>query len=274
MVRRSRTADSTPPTPTSSSRSGRHPRAAATATASAAPAAGQNAAQVAGSAFLSGDGQARRRAVRFSVPPRQRRRGWLAGAVALLALAVVVNVYLVRSAGQRVPAVVVVRDVPIGQQISRADVGTTWVSADTSVQLVPGRQLPEVVGMRAAVSLRRGSLLTPTQITGEVTPQEGQALVAVAVKPSQLPAGGLAPGTSVTVIATPAAQGQQVGTDAVTGEAAALSRDVPARVDQASGPDVDGLHSLSLLVAQADAAALARQASTGRIAVIVTARTS
>lgn len=257
MARRSRTAHTAPPADT--------PPATPASAPASAPAGASGAA--------AGDGQARRRAVPFSAPPRQRRRGWLVGAVALLALAVLANVYLVRSAGHRVPAVVVVRDVSIGQQIGRADVGTTRVSADAAVQLVPGRQLPEVVGTRAAVDLRRGSLLTPAQITGEVTPRQGQALVAVAVKPSQLPPGGLAPGTSVTVIATPGAQGQDTAGDAAAGDAAAgLTREVPATLEQIGGPDTDGLQSLSLLVAQADAAALARQASTGRIAVIITAR--
>jgi hypothetical protein len=228
-----------------------------------------------------GDGQRRagqtRRAVRFSAPPRQRRRGWFAGAVALLALAVLVNVYLVRSAAHRIPVAVVVRDVPIGQEISRADLGVTQVSTGSAVRVVPARQLPQVVGNRAAVDLRRGSLLTPAQITGDVTPHRGQALVAVAVKPSQLPPRGLRPGASVSVVATPGNQGQDTAGDvaggAGSGQAAALPRDVAATVDEVSGPDTEGVTSLSLIVAQADAAALARQASTGRIAVIVTART-
>jgi hypothetical protein len=224
--------------------------------------------QTTGVASAAGNGREGRRAGRLSAPPRQRRRGWFAGAVALLALAALANVYVLQSASHRVPAVLVVRDVPIGQEISRADLDTTQVSAASGVRLVPGRQLPEVVGTRAAVDLRHGSLLTPSQVTGDVAPRPGQALVAVAVKPSQLPARGLVPGTPVSVIATPGAQGQ----DAAGNGAAVLTREVPARVDQVAGPDADGLRSVSLIVAQGDAAALARQASTGRIALIVTAR--
>jgi len=176
-------------------------------------------------------------------------------------------VYLFRSATHRFPAVVVVRDVSVGQQITRADVDTTLVSAVTSVQTIPGRQLPEVVGNRAAVDLRRGSLLVPSQITSDVAPHPGQALVAVALKPSQLPAHGLVPGAPVSVIATPGAQGQDTSTGDATPPA-----DVAAIVDQVSGPDADGLMSISLLVTQGDAATVARQASTGRVALIVTAR--
>lgn len=234
--------------------------------------------QAAGVASPAGNGQPRQRAPRMSVPPRQRRRGWFAAAIALLALAALANVYVFQSSSHRVPAVLVVRDVPVGQEITRADLDTVRVSADPGVQIVPARQLTEVVGNRAAVDLRHGSLLTPSQVTGEVIPRPGQALVAVAVKPSQLPSRGLVPGTPVSVIATPGAQGQDAaggdtaGGDTAGGDTGVLARDVPATVDQVAGPDADGLRSVSLIVAQGDAAALARQASTGRIAVIVTAR--
>jgi hypothetical protein len=224
--------------------------------------------QALGPASATGNGQVRQHTARISAPLRQRRRGWFAGSIALLALAALTNVYLFQSASDRVPAVVVVRDVPIGQEITSADLGTTRIPAASGVRMVPGSQLPEVVGNRAAVDLRQGSLLTPSQLTGDVTPRPGQALVTVAVKPSQLPPRGLTPGTPVSVIATPGAQGQE-GTG---GGAAVLTRDVPAIVDQVAGPDVEGFRSISLIVAQADAAAVARQASTGRVAVIVTAR--
>jgi hypothetical protein len=191
----------------------------------------------------------------------------------MVTLAVLVNVYLFQSAGHRVLAVRMVRDVPIGQQLTRADVGTARVSLDADVRTIPGRQLGEVVGRRAAVDLRAGTLLTASQLTTQLTPQRGQALVTVPLKPGQLPPQGLAPGSQVRVVSTPGAEGQDQGSGQLTGASGkATVGDVAATVDQVGGPDTDGSMTVSLLVADADSSLVAREASTGRIALVVTAR--
>ena len=204
---------------------------------------------------------------------RQRRPGWIAGGVALVTLAVLANVYLFQSAGHRALVVRMIRDVPIGQQITRADVDTARVSLDAGVRTIPGRQLGEVVGRRAAVDLRAGTLLTASQLTTQLTPQRGQALVTVPLKPGQLPPQGLAPGSQVRVVTTPGAQGQDDGSEQDTGvDGKAAVRDVAATVDQVGGPDADGSMTVSLLVTDADSSLVAREASTGRIALVVTTR--
>lgn len=205
---------------------------------------------------------------------RQRRPGRIAAGVAVLALALLLNVFLFQSAGHRVLVIRMVRNVPIGEQIRRSDVSTARVAADAGVATIPGRQLGEVVGHRAAVDLRAGTLLAAAQITSQLTPQRGQVLVTVAVKPSQLPPNGLAPGSQVRVVATPQAQdgsGQDVGAGQVPGGSNPAG-DVAATVDQVAGPDADGVMTVSLLVTDAAGDGLVRQASTGRIAVVVMAR--
>jgi hypothetical protein len=208
---------------------------------------------------------------------RQRRWGRIAAGVAAVALALLINVYLFQSAGHRVLVVRMARDVPIGQQISRADVSTARVATDAGVATIPGRQLGEVLGRRAAVDLRAGTLLTASQITTQLTPQRGQVLVTVALKPSQLPPDGLAPGSQIRVVTTPQAQdggsGQDVGggQDPTVGGATAAG-DVSATVDQVAGPDADGVMTVSLLVSDAAGDVVARQASTGRIALVITTR--
>lgn len=143
---------------------------------------------------------------------RQRRPGRIAAGAMLMALAVSVNVYLFRSAGERVPVVKLARDVAVGQRISRTDLDVARVAVDSTVPMLPERQLREVVGQRAAVGLRKGMLLAATQLSAQVTPQPGQALVTAPLKPSALPP-GLAAGWRVRVVFSPASQGQAAGGD-------------------------------------------------------------
>jgi hypothetical protein len=218
-----------------------------------------------------GNGQVRRPAGRLA---RQRRPGWIAAGVALLALALLANVYLFQSSSRRLAVVRVARDVPIGQEITRADLDTASVALDGGVATIPGRQLAQVVGRRAAVDLRRGTLLTASQVTAALTPQLGQALVTVGLKASELPPRGLAPGSRVRLVPTTGGQDATAGTgQSGAGQGGeAVSKDVPATVDAVGGPDADGAMTVSLLVADADSSAVARQASAGRIALVITTR--
>jgi hypothetical protein len=198
---------------------------------------------------------------------RQRRPGWIAAGVALLALGVLANVYLFQAASDRTSVVRVARDVPVGQPLTRADLDTTVVALGPEVRAIPGRQLGEVVGRRAAVGLRAGTLLTASQVTAQLTPGPGQALVAVPLKPSQLPPRGLEPGSQIRVVATSGSQ------DESTPQAGQASgKDVAAVVDAVGAPDADGAVTVSLLVADGDASAVARLAAAGRVALVVTSR--
>lgn len=207
---------------------------------------------------------------------RQRRPAWIVAGVMLMALAVLVNVYLFQSSSRRVSVVVLARDVPVGQQISRADLTTAQVAVDSIVQTIPGHQLAEVAGQRAAVGLRKGTLLSASQVTGQASPLPGQALVTVPLKAAELPP-GLAPGWQVRVISTPGAPGtpnQSSGRrgDGSTREASMAWPGIAAVVDQVGQPSTEGTVTVSLAVAQADSAAVARQAAVGAVALVVTAR--
>lgn len=218
---------------------------------------------------------------------RQRRPAWVAGGVASVTLAVLANVYLFQNASHRSAVVQVVRDVPVGARISRADLGTASVALDDGVGSVPGRQLAQVVGRWAAVDLRRGTLLAASQVTTGLTPQPGQALVTTGVKASELPPRGLAPGSKVRLVPIPgqnAAAGAQSGAgqngagdgsqvqDSGGQSGGVAGKGVPAVVDAVGGPDADGSMTVSLLVADADSSNVARDAAAGRIALVVTAR--
>jgi hypothetical protein len=208
-------------------------------------------------------------AVPLRALPRRRRPAMIALAVALAGAGVLVSATLYQRADHQVPVVMVTARVPAGALITSADVTTADVLVPTGVHVISARQLGQVSGETAAVALQPGTLLAPSDLTSAEPPGPGQQLVPVAVKPSLLPATGLAPGDQVLIVPTPGDQGQP-GTSA---SAPALTAPVPAvvaGVNDAAGSD--GFDVVDLLIRASAGPAVAAQASTGQFALILTKR--
>ncbi|MUN35372.1 SAF domain-containing protein [Actinomadura litoris] len=186
-------------------------------------------------------------------------------------VAVLTNVYLFRSAGSRVPVLRMSRDVPVGHEIVQADVGVVRVAADSAVETVSGRQLREVVGQRAAVGLRRGTLLAASQLSTQSSPQPGQALVTVPLKAGSLPP-GLAPGWRVRVVFIAGSQDQAAAGPPQGRASTTALRDVAGVIDDVAEPDAEGTVTASLLVADSESSTVARQAAAGLVVLVVTER--
>lgn len=202
--------------------------------------------------------------------PRQRRRRMLVLGLLLVLAGALTAGYLFTGMSDRTSVLMLSRDVPIGTQVTAADLATTQVAADTGVAVIPGSQLHQVVGRFAAVDLRKGTLLAPSQLTSALSPRAGQQVVPISLKLEQLPARGLNAGDQVLVIATPGQQGQE---QATTGSGAALlDQDTAATVDQVSSPDADGVVRVDLVVDARVGPPIAKQASTGRLALVLTSR--
>lgn len=214
------------------------------------------------------DSSARRRgegaalpAVRLSSLPRRRRPGMIALAFALVGAGVLASATLYQRVDRQVPVLLVTAPVPAGEVVSAADLGTATVAAGPGIRLIPAGQLPRVVGLVAAGPLQPGTLLAPSELTSALPPAVGQVIVPVPVKPSMLPASGLASGDQVEVVPVAGAQ------------PAALGRPVSAVVQAVTRtPDQDGSDVIDLLVASRSGPALARQAASGQLALVVTHR--
>jgi hypothetical protein len=199
--------------------------------------------------------------------PRKRRPGMIALAAALVGAGILASVALYNREDRQIPVLMVTTAVPVGSVITSADVGTTTVAAGPGVQTIPARQLSQVVGLVASTSLRPGTLLVPSELTSKLPPGPGQDLVPVALKPSGLPASGLAPGDQVLVVPTPGSSG--------SGAAPVLTSPVAAVVEAVDPvPDQDGDDVVDLLVTSSNGPSVAEQAATGQIALVVTSRTS
>ncbi len=204
--------------------------------------------------------------------PRRRRPAMIFLDVALAGAGIVASAALYQRASHQVPVLVVTAPVAPGEKITQAAVGTSSIATGPGITSIPGSQLGQVVGRVAAVPLRPGTLLTPADLTTTVPPGPGQELVPLAVRPSSLPASGLAPGDQVVIIATPGNQGQSAGS---TGFVPVLTRPVAGVVERVSTtPDEDGFDVVDLLVPAGSATQVGEQASTGLFALLVTRRAS
>lgn len=201
--------------------------------------------------------------------PRRRRPGMIALAVALVGLGVLASVAVYGATNLRVPVLVLVANVPVGTVITASDLGTASVSVSPGVQVIPARQMSQVVGQVAGTSLHAGMLLTVSELATQRPPAPGEVLIPLPIKPSFVPASGIGAGDRVLIEATPGAQGQSGSSNG----AAALAAPVTGVVEAVNlVADSDGFDVVDVLVARASGDAVAAQASTGQIALIVTKR--
>jgi len=141
-------------------------------------------------------------ALRFrGIGPRRRPVVAIAS-LALIAscVAIFTSVYL--HAGNRVAVLAVVRNVPLGREITSSDLGVVQLSLSAALSPVPAKDISHVVGRVAAVSLVRGTLISPSELAVRGAVAQGEAVVGVATKVGQLPAAGVTDGDTVNVILT------------------------------------------------------------------------
>jgi len=219
-------------------------------------------------------------------PRSRRRRPLLALSSALLVavcVAVFTNLYL--RAGHQVSVLAIARPVEQGQAISSDDLAIVRVSLSPGVAVVPANEENSVVGHRVSVAIGSGSLLTPSDLVGEPSPPPIDAIVGVALKPSQLPAAGVSSGETVDIVMTGvpgspySASGngvaEQPTASAVSGPGTILAPDVHvsevALPSAASGSDTV---VVSLVVPRVLAPIVASASAAGQAALVVVAPSS
>lgn len=197
--------------------------------------------------------------------PSKRRPTMMVAGLALTALGALVAWEVYGVAGHQTPVLVMARDVPVGQRLQPQDLRVVGMGIDPAVQSVDASNKSAIVGSWAAVDLKAGSLLAPGQIAKSLVPNSGQVVVPLALKPSQLPARGIRPGDRVVVTAV----SSETQTSAGQGR---WPVDHPGYVDRIGPPDADGLIVVDLVVPATDGTTLARQAATGKVAIVLKSR--
>ena len=197
-----------------------------------------------------------------SLGARRRRPALGALSVALIVAGGLGSAALYATGDERVEVLAVARVVPYGQTLTDADLRVVRVTLDDGVKPVGASRKAQMVGRRAAVELRPGTLLTQDQVTDTVALQPGQMLVGVAVERSHLPVQRLTPGMQVVIVSTPRRGDDPPDTQPRTIRATVVRVGEP---DDAGG----GTVVVDVAVPANDGPALAARAFTERVAIVV-----
>jgi SAF domain len=208
--------------------------------------------------------------LRVAPPPRERRPALAVAAVLLILVSAAVIATLYVRVGDREEVLAVARTVPVGQQLTAADLKRARISSDPGLRTIPVAAARQVIGQVAATTLLPGTLLSPDQLGPSQLPGSGQAIVGLDLKGAQMPlsAERLQPGAKVRIVATPAADGAQTG----PGNSAEGGRAV--LVDQAEVFSVDTVEAretvhVAVVLAQADVAKVLRAGAAGQVGLAV-----
>lgn len=208
--------------------------------------------------------------LRVAPPARERRPALAVAAVLLILVSAAVIVTLFVRVGDREEVLAVARTVPVGQQLTAADLKRARISSDPGLRTIPVAAARQVVGQVAATTLLPGTLLSPEQLGPSQLPGPGQAIVGLDLKGAQMPlsADRLQPGAKIQIVATPAADGAQTA----TGSGAGGDRTV--LVDEAEVFSVDAVEAretvhVAVVLAQSDVAKVLRAGASGQVGLAV-----
>ena len=201
------------------------------------------------------------------VAPRSpRRRAAVTGVIVGLLLATVCALgfsAILGSVDKRSSVLVAARPVAAGQKFTADDLAVVKVGSDSGVQVVAAADQARVVGRAAAFGMPSGTLLTPKHVSAGPAVEPGNAVVGLALRAGQFPA-GVRPGDRVRLALTAAGQGQadQASQGVVlVGEAKVFA--VGAETGQGG--------AVSVVVREADAARVMAAAASGSVAVALLA---
>ncbi len=143
-------------------------------------------------------------------------------AVLLIVGGALVSAYLVMVSSQRVPVIRIAGQVAAGQQIPADALEEIQVSSSGDLDYIPWSDRAKVTQTFATVTLVKGALLTNGMISTSGSVAKGTVVVGLALKPGQMPAGGLQPGDRVALYAVTEQGGNGAQTGTVLAPAATV----------------------------------------------------
>ena len=194
-----------------------------------------------------------------------RRNGTrIALGLVVVVLCVLGTVSLYTSAGRRAAVLSVRQAIPAGREISAEDLGTVSVSVGSGLRTIPASDRAQIVGRIAAVDLVAGTLLTSGELSNGPLVPAGRAISGATLKPGQYPV-GLIPGDEVVIVETPP--------PSTTGTAAVPKDHGRGRVlDLVTATDGTGSVTISLVVPDDVATAVATAGAAGRLSLVMVGR--
>lgn len=195
--------------------------------------------------------------------PPTRNRSRIALGVFLVVVLSLAFAVAYTNVGERRAVLAVGKPVTAGSVITSADLVEARVSSDAALRPIAAQQREDVVGRIAAVNLVPGTLVTTAQLATGPAVEEGRAVVGVALKPGQLPA-GLQVGEPVMVVLTPSPSATGSSVD---GLSQVLDGALVAAVTESA--DTAGVSVVSVNVPVEHAATMATAAAADRVSLVL-----
>src|SRR5947199_7567970 len=207
-------------------------------------------------------------------PTKPRRNGALiaVGVLLIVGCGLIAAVLQMR-ATSKTAVLAVTHQVPAGQQLRSSDLSTVSIAGGAGLRAIPAAERSAVIGATASVPLMPGTLVTREQLAKNTSVTKGKVVIGLSLKPGQVPTSHLKEGDQVLVVATGAAA--QLAGDASTGNA---GPDRPAGAVLVQRATVFGVDegsrntdntSVSIVVDEADAPAVAAAASVSQITLVL-----
>ncbi|MFE6405403.1 hypothetical protein ACFVOR_00525 [Streptomyces sp. NPDC057837] len=213
---------------------------------------------------------------RLPTPPRERKPALAALAVLLILVGALGATMLVLQAGDRIEVVKVTNEVQAGDSLKDSDVTSVMVARDDNIHYVEWSDLETIKTYKAKSTIYPGTVAVGEMFAKKASLPAGKASVGLALKeghyPSDIKAGDV---VSAYRVGTASSGSNNSGNGSGTGGGGSSSGGAlvdDARVNTVAADDdatvSTGNLSLTLLVDQADAAALATAAAAGEVAIV------
>lgn len=212
---------------------------------------------------------------RLPTPPRERKPALAALAVLLILVGALGVTMLVLQVGNRVEVVKVTKEIQAGEAVTKDNVTSVMVAADDSINYVEWSQLETLKTLKAKTTIYPDTVVMGQMFAKKADLPAGKAAVGLALKegtyPADIKAGDLV--SAYRVGSTGSGSSNSEGNTGSGGTSAAGGALVDnARVNAVAADDdatvSTGNLSLTLLVDQADAAALASAAAANEVAIV------
>lgn len=193
--------------------------------------------------------------IRPKAPRPKVRLPWLLVAAGTFVLIVMIVLWAVSSASDRTDALTIVEPVAAGEPIPDSAIGVTGVSNDDGFgRIYVASQREAVVGAVAVVDLEPGDLLGPSMVTNAPDTFAGERLVGAVLRAGRYP--------------EEVQRGDEALAVSIVDRSATSPPVVPVRVVAVSISETDEA-SLTLAVADADAALVGAWAGTDELVLVV-----
>ncbi|MFC7883883.1 hypothetical protein ACFUVV_18705 [Streptomyces sp. NPDC057376] len=209
---------------------------------------------------------------RLPSPPRERKPALAALAVLLVLLGALGATMLVLRVGERVEVVKVTKDIPPGGKITDQNSTIVMVADDPGIHYIKESQLKTIQTYQAVTMIPGGSLPVGEMFAKEPKMPAGKASVGVALKEGQyyadIKGGDTVAAYRVGSRGADSSDSDQDSSSSSSGNALIATASVENVKGDGDATVSTGSKSITLLVDEADAAALASASSAGEVALV------